>query len=585
MNWVGGSRTRVLIKQERRKQKEYFEKKRLKSKMKLLGVLSPVKNSTVSLDLLNLYMVNQISCQKKISETVRKPMHVNMNKDIKMPLRKHDIELPMSPNCVPSKLCIDDTENNVYYQRLDTKEELDPVQLSNVNYSHSLVSKLNENQDTFNPSYETAQSGPLFKRLNSPGNRKFLTRTPTVVVGEDCGSMDERRQSHFITENNSLQHIWKENRKKFSNEDMNQQTSSLLSDNCDSFISENMINLLNIDQQKIKETFDKYGYDNTRDTYAVIDSDKNHFMDSHIKSIFTDLELGFSNSTFKISSHSEKCQPNKICQKEYKNNERNNFSTSFEKDFYSASSNEKGKFENDYQEKIYQEKTQKYQVNHIDNIPLEELHSEQSWDFGVGEILIEGGMCSLKDGTTSTKKTYLHSSRSSQSSSYSPRPTDSSCFNSSSEMLSEDEDQTEDSNRRSIKTKETANNFYLENMEKFPCDKVINNNAKFHKQNENFNQFSVNNNIHQFPESQCNSAHILQSKTSNNCILQVAKCDAWVQTESELIMEEKLDAAIQCDIISKCKCRNDVSSFCNVERYNENVKADTTGGQEILRNN
>ncbi|XP_027398384.1 uncharacterized protein C12orf40-like, partial [Bos indicus x Bos taurus] len=179
----------------------------------------------------------------------------------------------------------------------------------------------------------------------------------------------------------------------------------------------------------------------------------------------------------------------------------------------------------------------------------------------------------------------LHSSRSSQSSSYSPRPTDSSCFNSSSEMLSEDEDQTEDSNRRSIKTKETANNFYLENMEKFPCDKVINNNAKFHKQNENFNQFSVNNNIHQFPESQCNSAHILQSKTSNNCILQVAKCNAWVQTESELIMEEKLDAAIQCDIISKCKCRNDVSSFCNVERYNENVKADTTGGQEILRNN
>lgn len=38
-------------------------------------------------------------------------MHVNMNKDIKMPLRKHDIELPMSPNCVPSKLCIDDKEN------------------------------------------------------------------------------------------------------------------------------------------------------------------------------------------------------------------------------------------------------------------------------------------------------------------------------------------------------------------------------------------------------------------------------------------------------------------------------------------
>lgn len=125
MNWVGGSRTRVLIKQERRKQKEYFEKKRLKSKMKLLGVSSPVKNSTVSLDLLNLYMVNHISCQKKTPETVRKPIHVNMYRDIKMPLRKHNLELPMSPDCVPSNLCIDDIEN-----RQGSKKQLAPVQIS-----------------------------------------------------------------------------------------------------------------------------------------------------------------------------------------------------------------------------------------------------------------------------------------------------------------------------------------------------------------------------------------------------------------------------------------------------------------------
>nr|XP_044601069.1 uncharacterized protein C12orf40-like isoform X5 [Equus asinus] len=167
MNWVGGSQTRVLIKQERRKQKEYFEKKRLKSKMKLQGVLSPVKNSAVSLDLLNLYMVNQISCQKKRPETVRKPIHVNMNRDIKMPLRKHDLELPMSPHLVPSNLCIDDMENNLHYQRQGSKEELGPVKLSNVNYSNSVISKLNKNQDAFSPSYKTAQFGTLFERLNS----------------------------------------------------------------------------------------------------------------------------------------------------------------------------------------------------------------------------------------------------------------------------------------------------------------------------------------------------------------------------------------------------------------------------------
>ncbi|OPJ77736.1 hypothetical protein AV530_000049 [Patagioenas fasciata monilis] len=59
----GYRRSRVILKQERRKQKEFFEKKKLQSKMKLLGVTSP-KSSAVSLDLLNLYVVNQISTKK-----------------------------------------------------------------------------------------------------------------------------------------------------------------------------------------------------------------------------------------------------------------------------------------------------------------------------------------------------------------------------------------------------------------------------------------------------------------------------------------------------------------------------------------
>lgn len=39
---------------------------------------------------------------------MKRPTHVNMNRDLKVPLRKHALELPMSPHCVPSKLCIDD---------------------------------------------------------------------------------------------------------------------------------------------------------------------------------------------------------------------------------------------------------------------------------------------------------------------------------------------------------------------------------------------------------------------------------------------------------------------------------------------
>ncbi|XP_019308001.2 uncharacterized protein C12orf40 homolog isoform X1 [Panthera pardus] len=613
MNWVGGSRTRVLIKQERRKQKEYFEKKRLKSKMKLLGVLSPVKNSTVSLDLLNLYMVNHISCQKKTPETVRKPTYVNMHRDIKMPLRKHDLELPMSPHYIPSKLCIDDVEN-----KLGNKKELAPVQLSQVmdsermfepqfnriencsftppsfaaelssnrnitkqnfiprtapspqkvayekkqdeqlikvNYSNSLVSKLNENQDALSPSYKTAQFGSLFERLNSPRNRNFLTGRPVTVMGEDCGSMNEQRQTDFITEKQSVQPIWRENRREVSNflEDMNQPTASLISENCNSFISENVINLLNADQQRIKKTFDKCGYDSMGDNCANTSSDKNHSAGQCIRSIFTDPELTFSCSTFNETHYPERCQPNKKYQKEYNNNERNTFTISFKKDCCIASSENKGKFESDCQEKTPQNEIQKHPVNYMGNISLEGLHSNPSWDLGFGEIpMEEGGTCSLKDRPTS-KKIYLDSSQSSQSTSYSPRPTDS-CFSSSSEMLSEEEDKisqhVEESNRRAIRTRQITSNFYPERMPKPPCDGIIKNNAKIHEQNENLHHLSMKDNTDRFPQSQCNSAHNSQNITSNNCILQVARCDAWVQTDSEPVMEKKLDAAIQCDIIS-----------------------------------
>ncbi|XP_049740808.1 uncharacterized protein C12orf40 homolog [Elephas maximus indicus] len=649
---IDNVRTRVLIKQERRKQKEYFEKKRLKSKMKLLGVLSPAKNSTASLDLLNLYIVNQISCKKEMSEIVRKPIHVNMNRDIKMPLRKHDLELSMSPNCVPSKLCLDDREN-IHYQRLGSKEELGSVQSSqvmdsysmsqpqfnriencrfslppfsselpsnshipkqkftpqitpspwkvaygkkqneqpsNVNYSRCLLPKFNERKDALSSSYKAAQFGTLFERLNSPGNGNFLTERPAVIMGEDCGSMNERRESDFITEKQTVQPFRGENRKAVLNciEDANQAIPSSLSENCDSFFSQNMINLLNLDQQRIKENTDKCGCD-SGDICAVTSSSKKYFTDRCLRSIFTVPELTYSNSTFNKTSNPEKCQPKNGYQKKYINNEGNNFSTSFEKHCYPASSEKTGKYESNYQKKIPQKKIQKYPVNNMGNIPLEELHSEQSWDMGLGETLMEErGACSLKSSRTSTKKIYLDSSQSSQSTGYSPRQTDSS-YSSSSEMPSEDEDQvlpqSEDSNRRFIETKETTNNVYLNRMSKLSDDRIIKNNASIHKQNEISPQFSKKNNSDQFSQSQHNSAYILQNKTNNNCILQAAKCDAWVQTESEHAIEEKLDAAIQCDIISKCKCRSDVSSLSNAERCSGNIKAETTGGQEILKNN
>ncbi|XP_030324922.1 uncharacterized protein C12orf40 homolog [Calypte anna] len=122
MNWVGGSRSRIILKQERRKQKEYFEKKKLKSKMKLLGVSSP-KSSAVSLDLLNLYVVNQISVKKDNTENTRKPVHIDITENVKIPGKRHNIELPVSPPRTQHLSNLDDIQNRLQQQVLDSRRQ------------------------------------------------------------------------------------------------------------------------------------------------------------------------------------------------------------------------------------------------------------------------------------------------------------------------------------------------------------------------------------------------------------------------------------------------------------------------------
>ncbi|XP_077117163.1 regulator of DNA class I crossover intermediates 1 isoform X2 [Ranitomeya variabilis] len=86
---------------------EFFEKKKMKSKLKLLESSYPTKAS-LSLDLLNLHVVNQISKRKEKSKY---PQHVELcrRKDTFSDVRMN-AQLPMSPITVPSKICLDDSE-------------------------------------------------------------------------------------------------------------------------------------------------------------------------------------------------------------------------------------------------------------------------------------------------------------------------------------------------------------------------------------------------------------------------------------------------------------------------------------------
>lgn len=119
-------------------------------------------------------------------------------------------------------------------------------------------------------------------------------------------------------------------------------------------------------------------------------------------------------------------------------------------------------------------------------------------------------------------------------------------------------------------------------------DIIVEDNVKIH----NFHESSVKNNTDTFPESQCNSEHTSQNKISNNCVLQARRCDIGVQTKKELAMGETADVAIQCAIISQCSCKSspnvpvkEVPSLHKAGSCSEDIRTDTTGGQETLTDN
>ncbi|XP_066174740.1 regulator of DNA class I crossover intermediates 1 [Sylvia atricapilla] len=102
--------------------------------MKLLEVSSP-KSSAVSLDLVNLYVVNQISTKKDNTEDMRKPVHVDITEDAKNPIRRHNLELPTSPLRTQQKENLHDLQSRLQKQVLDTRRQ---HLLEKAKYQHNL---------------------------------------------------------------------------------------------------------------------------------------------------------------------------------------------------------------------------------------------------------------------------------------------------------------------------------------------------------------------------------------------------------------------------------------------------------------
>lgn len=163
-------------------------------------------------------------------------------------------------------------------------------------------------------------------------------------MGEDCGSLCERRQPDFAMEKTAVQQIWRNDGKAFSNflEHVIQPTPRHLSSNhdLDSFVGPNMINLLSRDQPGRMAAFDKRGSGSLSDS-CIVSSDESHYTGGFINGDLTVPRAAFHSPPLN-TSYLGTCQSKKPYQKEYSNSEIHEFRGSLEKDCHLTSCGRKG---------------------------------------------------------------------------------------------------------------------------------------------------------------------------------------------------------------------------------------------------
>ncbi|XP_039556432.1 uncharacterized protein C12orf40 homolog isoform X1 [Passer montanus] len=501
--------------------------------MKLLEVSSP-KSSAVSLDLLNLYVVNQISTKKENTENARKPVHVDITEDEKKPIRRHNLELPTSPLRTQHKSNLDDLQSRLQKQVLDSRRQ----HLSEkVKCQHKLIPQVMELGDV-DSSTE-----------NEDDMARAFSACPLSSSGFQFSNCTQLSEENFNTK--LMGNIWEQiYEKKLQNQPGNSFDQNPWNTNPPSqFIFRKSDTV----PQELFQPFD-------RRLYPAINA-KEDSVDRHLEGIFTAPEHIFlkssnvSNTSYKETSalHKTLRQNRHEGQHYFMPCEQKERRANLEKIETFA-------YHHDQQNSL-KENVQNYSRKKSDNKPVKETAWNQNHVF-VFEEFTTAQEKGYKFGLSS----YLHemdveSPLSSQSHSYSPRQTES--YLSSSPDTSEEEDtakKKEYLNEHSLKahganlfsasaSREAPKSSHTQSVGMKPSSTLPRKEANhLQERDSNFCATEEENKTHtalsQGPSHQACKREPVSSSSRR---------DVWSQTEG-CVPVEKADVGSQCGTLRVCSC-------------------------------